>query len=92
MPSGGPGVGPIGVGAHLAPFLPGHRLLEAEGSPRTGGVVCSAPFGTAWFFSCRIAAVPFVLRIWELLVIIGDTNWDNPEYEITFWILVIDLP
>ena len=24
---GGPGVGPIGVGAHLAPFLPGHRYL-----------------------------------------------------------------
>ena len=28
---GGPGVGPIGVGAHLAPFLPGHRYLP----PRT---------------------------------------------------------
>jgi len=39
---GGPGVGPIGVKAHLAPFLPGHaRLGSAD------GVVCAAPFGSA---------------------------------------------
>ena len=39
---GGPGMGPIGVGAHLAPFLPGH--------PQTGGVtgpVSAAPYGSA---------------------------------------------
>ncbi|MEQ8366981.1 MAG: aminomethyl-transferring glycine dehydrogenase [Roseicyclus sp.] len=39
---GGPGMGPIGVRAHLAPFLPGH--------PETGGVegpVSGAPFGSA---------------------------------------------
>ena len=37
---GGPGVGPIGVGAHLAPFLPG--------SPLGGeGAVSAAPFGSA---------------------------------------------
>ncbi|MEZ5303739.1 MAG: aminomethyl-transferring glycine dehydrogenase [Verrucomicrobiales bacterium] len=39
---GGPGVGPIGVAAHLAPFLPGHALLESA-----GGAVCSAPYGSA---------------------------------------------
>jgi len=33
--------------------------------------VCSAPFGTAWFFSCRVAEIPFVLRMWELLVMAG---------------------
>ena len=39
---GGPGVGPIGVGAHLAPFLPGHRQTgESE------GVVSAAPWGSA---------------------------------------------
>ena len=32
---GGPGVGPVGVGAHLAPFMPEHPLLEAAG-PDTG--------------------------------------------------------
>ena len=39
---GGPGMGPIGVRAHLAPFLPGH--------PETGGVegpVSAAPYGSA---------------------------------------------
>ncbi|MDZ5605138.1 aminomethyl-transferring glycine dehydrogenase [Pseudomonas sp. RP23018S] len=39
---GGPGVGPIGVKAHLAPFLPGHAALE-----RQEGAVCAAPFGSA---------------------------------------------
>lgn len=31
--------------------------------------VCSAPFGSAWFFSCRIGAIPFTLRFWEFLLI-----------------------
>ena len=38
---GGPGVGPIGVKAHLAPFLPGH---VSEGSAHA---VAAAPFGSA---------------------------------------------
>ena len=41
---GGPGVGPIGVAAHLVPFLPGHGTFE-EG--KQSGVVCSAPWGSA---------------------------------------------
>lgn len=32
--------------------------------------LCSAPFGTSWFFSCRFAEIPFRLRIWELLVVL----------------------
>src|SRR5690606_38716937 len=32
---GGPGVGPIGVRSHLAPYLPNHPLTEAAG-PATG--------------------------------------------------------
>ncbi len=43
---GGPGVGPIGVAAHLVPFLPGHPLLEAEGSCHLGPVT-AAPWGSA---------------------------------------------
>ena len=39
---GGPGVGPIGVKSHLAPFLPGHRMLESHAAP-----VCAAPWGSA---------------------------------------------
>jgi glycine dehydrogenase len=43
---GGPGMGPIGVKAHLAPFLPGH---PANGSARPSpvGPVSAAPFGSA---------------------------------------------
>lgn len=44
---GGPGIGPIGVGAHLAPFLPNHPLVDSAG-PETGiGPVASAPWGSA---------------------------------------------
>jgi glycine dehydrogenase len=44
---GGPGVGPIGVAAHLAPFLPNHPLRPDAG-PATGiGPVSAAPFGSA---------------------------------------------
>jgi len=39
---GGPGVGPIGVKSHLAPFLPGHRIMENHAAP-----VCAAPWGSA---------------------------------------------
>ncbi len=44
---GGPGVGPIGVRAHLAPFLPNHPLV-AEAGPETGvGPISAAPWGSA---------------------------------------------
>ncbi|MDP6473970.1 MAG: aminomethyl-transferring glycine dehydrogenase [Alphaproteobacteria bacterium] len=41
---GGPGVGPIGVRAHLAPHLPGHPLAA---SPQSAGPVSAAPCGSA---------------------------------------------
>lgn len=53
---GGPGVGSIGVAAHLAPFLPGHVVgEEASGElcgsdlcvPKSDGAVAGAPFGSA---------------------------------------------
>ncbi len=44
---GGPGVGPIGVRAHLAPFLPSHPLRR-EAGPDTGiGAISAAPWGSA---------------------------------------------
>ena len=44
---GGPGVGPVIVKSHLAPFLPNHPLDQSAG-PATGpGPVSSAPFGSA---------------------------------------------
>ena len=44
---GGPGVGPIGVGAHLAPFLPAHRYMPCEPASHAIGAVAAAPFGSA---------------------------------------------
>ncbi len=43
---GGPGMGPIGVKAHLAPFLPGHPVV-ATGGDRAITPVSAAPFGSA---------------------------------------------
>ncbi len=43
---GGPGVGPIGVGEHLKPFLPGHSVVNLEGINRIGAV-SAAPWGSA---------------------------------------------
>ncbi|WP_432585745.1 aminomethyl-transferring glycine dehydrogenase [Streptomyces sp. HD1123-B1] len=44
---GGPGVGPVAVREHLAPFLPNHPLQPAAG-PATGvGPVSAAPWGSA---------------------------------------------
>src|SRR5436190_2963200 len=42
---GGPGMGPIGVKAHLAPFLPGHPVTDAK--PSAVGPVSAAPYGSA---------------------------------------------
>lgn len=42
---GGPGMGPIGVAKHLAPFLPGHPVVNQAGRPN--GAVSAAPWGSA---------------------------------------------
>jgi glycine dehydrogenase len=46
---GGPGVGPVAVGAHLARFLPAHRMLRGtpETAPEHIGPVSAAPYGSA---------------------------------------------
>ena len=44
---GGPGMGPIGVKAHLAPFVPGHSVVQIEGMLTRQGAVSAAPFGSA---------------------------------------------
>jgi glycine dehydrogenase len=45
---GGPGIGPVAVRAHLAPFLPGHPLIPSmPGHEDNIGAVASAPWGSA---------------------------------------------
>jgi len=44
---GGPGMGPIGVGAHLQPFLPSHPVVPIAGLAPSNDVVSAAPYGSA---------------------------------------------
>ena len=44
---GGPGVGPVAVGEHLAEFLPSEAAVESGDSTRRGAQVSAAPFGSA---------------------------------------------
>ena len=51
---GGPGMGPIAVARHLAPFLPGHPVI-GMGSPQSLGTISAAPYG-----SPSILVIPWV--------------------------------
>ncbi|GAB5453415.1 MAG: aminomethyl-transferring glycine dehydrogenase [Halioglobus sp.] len=44
---GGPGMGPIGVGAHLQPFLPSHPVTPVPGVDPNNDVVSAATWGSA---------------------------------------------
>jgi glycine dehydrogenase len=44
---GGPGMGPIGVKAHLAPFLPNHTVVNIANGGENCGAVSAAPWGSA---------------------------------------------
>ena len=54
---GGPGVGPIGVREHLAPYLPNHPLVD-EAGPATGpGPISAAPWGSAGILPISLAYI-----------------------------------
>ncbi|MBK1875406.1 aminomethyl-transferring glycine dehydrogenase [Pelagicoccus mobilis] len=44
---GGPGIGPICVAEHLAPFLPGHKLSDSIQGDQRIGAISAAPYGSA---------------------------------------------
>jgi glycine dehydrogenase len=44
---GGPGMGPIGVRAHLADYLPGHSVMADSTGLSAEGAVSAAPFGSS---------------------------------------------
>ncbi len=44
---GGPGMGPIGVKQHLAPFLPNHSVIKIDDTAADNGAVSAAPYGSA---------------------------------------------
>jgi glycine dehydrogenase len=72
---GGPGMGPIGVRAHLAPFLPTHPL-RPEAGPEGGrvGAVSAAPWGSAgilpisWAYITMMGA-PGLTRATEVAIL-----------------------
>jgi len=59
---GGPGMGPIGVVAHLAPFLPGHPVVSpfADPSPGQIGECAIGPVSAATWGSPAILTIPWV--------------------------------
>jgi len=58
---GGPGVGPIGVGTHLAPYLPDHPVVKGvnpnKGPHGTIGTVAAAPWGSASIYTISWAYI-----------------------------------
>jgi glycine dehydrogenase len=61
---GGPGMGPIGVGAHLAPFLPTHPVSPPPGLDRGNDVVSATPYGSASILSIS----------WVYIALMGGTG------------------
>ena len=72
---GGPGVGPIGVKAHLEPFLPGHPLVHDQTGPDDGvGAVAAAPWGSAgilpisWSYIMLMGAAGLTKATWVAIL------------------------
>ena len=60
---GGPGIGPIGVARHLAPFLPRHGVIKL-GNEQNVGAVAAAPWGSAGILSIS----------WAYIALLGDAG------------------
>ncbi|MEZ5134805.1 MAG: aminomethyl-transferring glycine dehydrogenase [Acidimicrobiales bacterium] len=54
---GGPGVGPIGVRAHLAPYLPNHPMVPEAGPADGPGPISAAPWGSAGILPISLAYI-----------------------------------
>ena len=72
---GGPGVGPVAVRSHLAPFLPNHPLVP-EAGPATGpGPVSAAPWGSAgilpisWAYIRLMGSAPRLASATEVAIL-----------------------
>ncbi|GBG27798.1 Glycine dehydrogenase decarboxylating, mitochondrial [Hondaea fermentalgiana] len=92
---GGPGVGPIGVAEHLAPFLPGHMVQPSSGEGRntqakSNGAVAAAPYGSAgilpitWMFF-RMLGKPGMKEVSQVAML--NANYIAKRLESTYTIL-----
>ena len=59
---GGPGMGPIGVAEHLAPYLPDHPVVSGFGGKQSFGTVSSAPWGSASILPISYAYIAMMGR------------------------------
>jgi len=59
---GGPGVGPICVGKHLEPFLPGHPVVDTGGAAAGNRAIAAAPWGSAGILPISWAYVTMMGR------------------------------
>ena len=71
---GGPGMGPIGIKAHLVPFVANHPVVELQGPDPRNGAISAAPWGSAsilpisWMY---IAMMGPQLRVATEVAILG---------------------
>ncbi|MBI1943128.1 MAG: aminomethyl-transferring glycine dehydrogenase [Betaproteobacteria bacterium] len=71
---GGPGMGPLAVAAHLAPFLPAHPVVDEQGLAQANGTVSAAPWGSAlivavsWMY-LRMMGAAGVRRATEIAIL-----------------------
>ncbi|MCB5160381.1 aminomethyl-transferring glycine dehydrogenase [Marinomonas algarum] len=67
---GGPGMGPIGVKSHLAPFLAGHSVTPVFGMEEQHGAVSAAPYGSA----------SILVITWMYIKMMGDQGLRDATY------------
>ncbi len=60
---GGPGVGPLCVRKHLAPFMPGHPLVDMGGEHAGNQAVAAAPWGSAGILPISWAYITMMGRM-----------------------------
>ena len=71
---GGPGMGPIAVAAHLAPFLPSHVVLRDAGPDAANGSVSASPWGSplivtiSWMY-LRMMGAPGIRHATEAAIL-----------------------
>ena len=71
---GGPGMGPIAVARHLAPFLPAHPVVPEPGLDAANGTVSASPWGSAmivaisWMY-LRMMGAPGLRRATETAIL-----------------------
>jgi glycine dehydrogenase len=69
---GGPGMGPIGVAKHLAPFLAGHKVID-NGADTQYTAVSAAPWGSASILTISYAYIrmmgPLLKRATEIAIL-----------------------